>query len=495
MQQYFEEFSAWASKLQDPQTGNTFAEILDGQIGEHRYVLVPSSCLRLCSNAEPDREALSSDCPSGCISLKSVGCVWYMPCTDVAGVCAPNDRHRVEALRSFLQDDQPAEMRGSGGSSNGYDPMRSSELDHPSDSSALASEEQHAAAAVSQQRSLGPESAEVEDDAPVDDQSDRHERPLQRQSPAFSGDPTGHMALVTVDSPAANAAGVDVRKGDLVEVVGVASANWWTVRVGDRSGFVSPKFLQVVVDDGVAAQLGAPGSLDPSAEGNEQEHQDGHEEAAAQSVDETDETDEAEQTEQVDRQTRQEAHQTQEAVDNEGDEAEETEQAQGVEETEQARGAEETEQAQGAQETENAERQYFHSEKRQETKVDNDDCSDDGDDGSDVHGDDGAPQHDAVAFGSGRALASVSSQHDESVSGYIQVAVTGYESRGTGKEQHIVWLLRVTCVDRDGEHRHEVVERRYSGIHQFNEYLRKTPCTPAALRAAGGKWAKKLPRG
>ena len=188
MQQYFEEFSAWASKLQDPQTGNTFAEILDGQIGEHRYVLVPSSCLRLCSNAEPDREALSSDCPSGCISLKSVGCVWYMPCMDVAGVCAPNDRHRVEALRSFLQDDQPAEMRGSGGSSTGYDPMRSSELDHPSDSSALASEEQHAAGAVSQQRSLGPESAEVEDDAPVDDRQTRQDAHQAQEAVDNEGD-------------------------------------------------------------------------------------------------------------------------------------------------------------------------------------------------------------------------------------------------------------------------------------------------------------------
>ena len=142
----------------------------------------------LCSNAEPDREALSSDCPSGCISLKSVGCVWYMPCMDVAGVCAPNDRHRVEALRSFLQDDQAAEMRGSGGSSTGYDPMRSSELDHPSDSSALASEEQHAAAAVSQQRSLGPESAEVEDDAPVDDRQTRQDAHQAQEAVDNGGD-------------------------------------------------------------------------------------------------------------------------------------------------------------------------------------------------------------------------------------------------------------------------------------------------------------------
>jgi hypothetical protein len=101
----------------------------------------------------------------------------------------------------------------------------------------------------------------------------------------------------------------------------------------------------------------------------------------------------------------------------------------------------------------------------------------------------------AVDEESSRELSRASLTQEESVSGYIQVAVTGYESRGTGKEQHIVWLLRVTRVDRDGEHRHEVVGRRYSGIHQFNEYLRKTPCTPAALRAAGGKWAKKLPRG
>jgi hypothetical protein len=35
LQQYFGEFSAWASKLRDPQTGNAFADILDGQIGEH----------------------------------------------------------------------------------------------------------------------------------------------------------------------------------------------------------------------------------------------------------------------------------------------------------------------------------------------------------------------------------------------------------------------------------------------------------------------------
>eukprot|EP01043_Picozoa_sp_COSAG02_P073068 COSAG02_NODE_14046_length_1318_cov_0.986874_1_plen_42_part_10 len=39
LQQYFGEFSAWASKLRDPQTGNAFADILDGQIGEHDFLL------------------------------------------------------------------------------------------------------------------------------------------------------------------------------------------------------------------------------------------------------------------------------------------------------------------------------------------------------------------------------------------------------------------------------------------------------------------------
>jgi hypothetical protein len=37
LQQYFGEFSAWASKLRDSQTGNTFADILDGQIGMPVY--------------------------------------------------------------------------------------------------------------------------------------------------------------------------------------------------------------------------------------------------------------------------------------------------------------------------------------------------------------------------------------------------------------------------------------------------------------------------
>jgi hypothetical protein len=70
-----------------------------------------------------------------------------------------------------------------------------------------------------------------------------------RQSPSFSGDPKGRMAVVTVDAPATNATALHVQKGDVVELVSVASAHWWTVRLGDRQGFVSPTVLQVVVDD------------------------------------------------------------------------------------------------------------------------------------------------------------------------------------------------------------------------------------------------------
>eukprot|EP01043_Picozoa_sp_COSAG02_P111903 COSAG02_NODE_48075_length_336_cov_0.932489_1_plen_76_part_10 len=66
----------------------------------------------------------------------------------LTGVCSPNDRTRVEALRSFLQgENQPAEMQDSTGSSHSYDPMRSSELDDPSDSSTVATEEEQYTAA------------------------------------------------------------------------------------------------------------------------------------------------------------------------------------------------------------------------------------------------------------------------------------------------------------------------------------------------------------
>ena len=47
LQQYFGDFSAWASKLRDPQTGNTFADIFDGQIGEHNCLLVITPCVTL----------------------------------------------------------------------------------------------------------------------------------------------------------------------------------------------------------------------------------------------------------------------------------------------------------------------------------------------------------------------------------------------------------------------------------------------------------------
>lgn len=88
----------------------------------------------------------------------------------------------------------------------------------------------------------------------------------------------------------------------------------------------------------------------------------------------------------------------------------------------------------------------------------------------------------------------VSLTQEESVRGYLNVAVTGYESHGTGKEQHIVWLLCVTRGDGDGGSIREILGRRYSGIHQFNEHLLKTKCTPAAVRSAGGKWTKKVQR-
>lgn len=87
---------------------------------------------------------------------------------------------------------------------------------------------------------------------------DEDERPLQRQSPAFSGDPTGRMAVVTVDAPATNAAALPVQTGDVVEVVSVASAHWWTVRLGDRQGFVSPKALQVLTDGAAPPAAAAP---------------------------------------------------------------------------------------------------------------------------------------------------------------------------------------------------------------------------------------------
>ena len=70
---------------------------------------------------------------------------------------------------------------------------------------------------------------------------------------------------------------------------------------------------------------------------------------------------------------------------------------------------------------------------------------------------------------------------EEQASGYIRVAVTGYESRGTGKEQHIVWLLNVTRIDQNGNQRQHVLYRRYSGIHQFNEHLLKTIVDQAHL--------------
>ena len=76
--------------------------------------------------------------------------------------------------------------------------------------------------------------------------------------------------------------------------------------------------------------------------------------------------------------------------------------------------------------------------------------------------------------------------------GYIHVAVTGYESRGSGKDQHTVWLLCVTRGDGDGGSVQEVLARRYSSIHQFNAHLLKLQCTPAAFQSAGGKWTKKV---
>ena len=81
---------------------------------------------------------------------------------------------------------------------------------------------------------------------------------------------------------------------------------------------------------------------------------------------------------------------------------------------------------------------------------------------------------------------------DSPEKGYIHVAVTGYESRGSGKDEHVVWLLCVTRGDGDGGSIQEVLARRYSKIHQFNAHLLKLQCTPAAFQSAGGKWTKKV---
>ena len=76
---------------------------------------------------------------------------------------------------------------------------------------------------------------------------DEDERPLNRSKPTgLSGNPAGRQARVTEDAPATSAAALAVRQGDVVEVVSVASAHWWTVRLGADQGFVSPKVLQVL---------------------------------------------------------------------------------------------------------------------------------------------------------------------------------------------------------------------------------------------------------
>ena len=130
LQQYFAEFSLWATKLRDPQTGNAFADILDGKIG----------------------------------------------------TSAPTDRY-LAVVRSFLLDggsggggDAAAAegLRGSGGSSLGYDPKRVSsasggaegdEEEQAAEESGTLSADQQAAAGV-----LGMEESEFgEMEAGTDD--------------------------------------------------------------------------------------------------------------------------------------------------------------------------------------------------------------------------------------------------------------------------------------------------------------------------------------
>ena len=85
----------------------------------------------------------------------------------------------------------------------------------------------------------------------------------------------------------------------------------------------------------------------------------------------------------------------------------------------------------------------------------------------------------------GRGQSDSTAEGDNS---YIHVDVTGYEPRGSGKDAHVVWRLRVTHGDRRSVHE---LERRFSGIIKFNKDLLNLKHTPQALRTAGGKWKQK----